>query len=340
MPPESANDVPHSYHEAVLSMPRIPDAHLQSVVFIYRSEEAARTGAQHGGSGFVVNYPAGIGDWRIRYVVTNAHVIDSGGQWVRLNCSGGTYILHIPHDQWDTAPPDDFAIAVLRLPPQVAPFELSLDTLAVTRQEVQALGVGPGDEVYMIGRFVAHGGRIANNPIARFGSISLMPNPDELVLDGRGNDVEAYLIEMRSHAGFSGSAVFLLIPQQSFRGVIGDTSRESNVTHFRLLGIDAGHKLDLMPVEEWDSGAWHERNDLQVKHLSDVAIVVPIWKVVDLLKRDDLAEQRAELGNELEEQRRREAVGPHAADTRSTEPGTPKDPAPALLQPPSPDADG
>lgn len=184
-------------------MPRIPDAHLQSVVFIYRSEEAARTGAQHGGSGFVVNYPAGIGDWRIRYVVTNAHIIDSGGQWVRLNCSGGTYILHIPHDQWDTAPPDDFAIAVLRLPPQVAPFELSLDTLAVTRQEVQALGVGPGDEVYMIGRFVAHGGRIANNPIARFGSISLMPNPDELVLDGRGNDVEAYLIEMRSHAGFS-----------------------------------------------------------------------------------------------------------------------------------------
>jgi hypothetical protein len=28
-----------------------------------------------------------------------------------------------------------------------------------------------------------------------------MPNPDEPVLDGRGNNVEAYLIEMRSHAG-------------------------------------------------------------------------------------------------------------------------------------------
>ncbi len=140
---------------------------------------------------------------------------------MRLNHPHGTYIVHIPPDQWETAPPDDFAIAVLSLPPQVAPFELSLDTLALTHEEAMTLNVGPGDEAYMVGRFITHGGRVTNNPIARFGSIPLMPNPDELVRDGRGNDVEAYLIEMRSHAGFSGSAVFLLIPQQSFRGVIG-----------------------------------------------------------------------------------------------------------------------
>ena len=167
---------------------------------------------------------------RIRYVVTNAHVMEAGGQWVRLDHPHGTYIAHIPPEQWETVPPDDFAIAVLSLPPQVSPFELSLD------------------------RFIAHRGRATNNPIARFGSISLMPNPNELVRDGRGNDVEAYLIEMRSHAGFSGSAVFVLIPQQSFRGTIGDTSLESNVTYFRLLGIDAGHKLDRLPVMEQYGG--------------------------------------------------------------------------------------
>ena len=243
-----------------------------------------------------------------RYVVTNAHVIDAGCHWARLNCHGGTYVVHIPHDQWETASPDDFAIAVLRLPPPVTPFELSLDSLALTRQEAKALNVGPGDEAYMVGRLIAHGGRVTNNPIARFGSIALMPNPYELVHDGRDNDVEAYLIEMRSHAGFSGSAVFLLIPQQSFRGVIGDASLEDNVTKFRLLGIDAGHKVDILPVDEWDGSQWRKRDDSRVRHFSDVAIVVPIWKVVDLLSREDLAEQCTQLGRELEERRRHETA--------------------------------
>jgi hypothetical protein len=229
--------------------------------------------------------------------------MEMGGQWVRLNHPRGTYIVHIPPEQWETAPPDDFAIAVLSLHPQVTPFELSLDTLALTREEVTKLSVGPGDEAYMVGRFIAHGGRGTNNPIARFGSISLIPNPNELVRDGRGNDVEAYLIEMRSHAGFSGSAVFLLIPQQSFRGAIGDTSLESNVTYFRLLGIDAGHKLDRLQVVEQYGGGWRPYQSLYVEHFSDISIVVPIWKIMDRLKREDLTEQRAELGSEIQKQR-------------------------------------
>lgn len=283
-------------------MPRIPDDHLQSVVFIYGSEEDARHGRQAGGSGFVVNYAAGVGAWRIRYVVTNAHVMENGGQWVRLNHPQGTYTLHIPPDQWETSPPDDFAIAVLSLPQAVAPFQISLETYALTRQKAKAFNVGPGDEAYMVGRFTAHGGHVSNNPIARFGSISLMPNPNEPVRDGRTNDVEAYLIEMRSHAGFSGSPVFLTIPQQSFRGIIGDTSLESNITHFFLLGINTGHKDDLLPVEEKDGlGVWNKRDNFRARHYSDVAIVTPIWKVVDLLNRQDLMAQRKQLGRELEE---------------------------------------
>lgn len=296
---ESADDGPPSCNEAARDLPRIPDAHLQSVVFIYRSEADAQEGRQTGGSGFVVNYPSGMGDLRIRYVVTNAHVMEKGGQWVRLNSPDGTHIVHIPPDQWETAPPDDFAIAVLRLPSHVTPFELLLDILAVTREKVVALNVGPGDEAYMIGRFVAHGGRATNNPIARFGSISLMPKPDDLVRDGRENDVEAYLIEMRSQAGFSGSAVFLLIPQQSFRGVIGDTSLESNITYFQLLGIDTGQKIDILPVVEWDGSEWRNYDGLHVQHHSDIAIVVPIWKVMDLLNREDVAEQRTQLAREI-----------------------------------------
>ncbi len=285
-------------------MPRIPDVHLQSVVFVYPSEEAALTGEQVGGSGFVVNAPARVGG-RIRYVVTNQHVVDQGGHWVRLNHPQGTHVVHIPPDQWVSAPDgDDFALAVLRLPAHVVPYELSVDSLGLTRSDAQALRVGPGDEAYMVGRFIAHGGRVTNNPIARFGSIALMPNPTELVRDGRERDVEAYLVEMRSHAGFSGSPVFLLIPQHSFRGQIGDTSLEDNITRFRLLGIDTGHKVDRLGVEQRDRhGNWTRRDDLLVDHFSDVAIVAPMWKVMDLLNRKDVAAERERLGRDLERTR-------------------------------------
>src|ERR1044071_4166617 len=193
---------PGLYYEPKRIMPRIPDRDLLSVVFVYPSEEAAKAGKQVGGSGFVINYPASGSRWRIRYVVTNQHVVDGGGHWIRLNHPGGTHTVHIPPDDWTSAPGgDDFALAILRLPEHVVPSELSVDNGAVTREEAKALKVGPGDEAYMVGRFIGHGGRVTNNPVARFGSIGLMPNPMELVRDGRGKDVEAYLVERRSHSG-------------------------------------------------------------------------------------------------------------------------------------------
>lgn len=111
-------------------MPRIPDAHLASVVFVYPSLDAARRGHQVGGSGFVVNTPTPNTRWRVRYVVTNRHVVDGGGHWIRLNRDGGTHVVHLGPENWhfpDAA--DDIAIAALPLPSGVAPYELSLDTL-------------------------------------------------------------------------------------------------------------------------------------------------------------------------------------------------------------------
>jgi hypothetical protein len=190
-----------------------------------------------------------------------------------------------------------------------------LDVVALTQEKAVALKVGPGDEVYMVGRLLAHAGRVTNNPVARFGNVSLMPNVKELVRDGRGKDVEAYLIEMRSHAGFSGSPVFLLIPQGTFRGEIGDTSLEDQYTRFRLLGIDTGHKLDHLDVLSRTSSGWEKRPDLDVEHFTDVAVVAPIWKVVNLLERGDFATERLRIGREMERLRGNErAVSDVASD--------------------------
>lgn len=153
----------------------------------------------------------------------------------------------------------------------------------------------------MVGRFVAHGGRVTNNPIARFGSVSLLPNAREPVRDGRDRDVEAYLVEMRSHSGFSGSPVFLVIPQYSFRGLFGDTSLEDNQTRFRLIGIDTGHKIDFLPVLQrgTDTG-WVEQPDLRAAHPTDVSIIAPIWRVIELLEREDIADEIKAIERELE----------------------------------------
>ena len=295
---------PNWYWEPKGIMPRIPDEHLRSIVFIYDSIEAAREGRQVGGSGFVVNCTSGVGNFRVRYVLTNQHVLDHGGYWVRLNNPIGPHphaVVHVPEEKWFRAPDDDdFAIAVLPLPTTIRPLEITLENFAVTRELAKTLSVGPGDEAYMVGRFIAHGGRITNNPIARFGSVALMPNPLELVHDGRGKDVEAYLIEMRSHSGFSGSPVFLLIPANTFRGEFGDTSMDDFTTRFRLLGIDTGHKIDRLPLQQWQGDEWRNQPDYRIPHYSDIAIVAPIWKVVDLLNREDLAEQRRQWGLEYE----------------------------------------
>ena len=298
-------------------MPRIPDEHLQAVVFVYPSETAAHDGEHVGGSGFIINTASADG-WMIRYVVTNQHVVDHGGHWIRLNHPRGHYIVHVPPEEWTRAPNgDDFAIANLRLPAEVQPMHLTLVSLALTREKARELKVGPGDEIYMVGRFIRHGGRVMNNPIARFGSLSLMPDPTDPVLDGRGKEVEAYLVEMRSHAGFSGSPVFLMILHNSFRGQFGDTSMDDNIDRFRLLGIDTGHKIDPLPVEQWDDG-WEKVHRQRVPHYSDVAIVSPIWKVVDLLNGEDQVERRNELGREMTRKRGHEATASDVADEMTT----------------------
>ncbi len=284
-------------------MPRIPDVHLRSVAFIYDSEQAANEGHQAGATGFVANYPSGVGNWRIRYIVTNKHVVDHKGHWVRLDHQSGTHTVHIPPDEWVDAPgDDDFALAVLRLPESVALFALPLDSQA---DDKASFNIGPGDEVYMVGRLIGHGGRVTNNPIARFGGISMMPNALELVRDGRAHDVEAYLIEMRSHAGVSGSPVFVIVPANSFRGVIQseptDPAYDSEKTYFRLIGIDTGHLDHSVLVGRPDrSGKFRQVGGLTSHYPSDVAIVAPVERIIELLDRDDLASQRAEFGRELE----------------------------------------
>src|SRR5208337_5394725 len=74
-----------------------------------------------------------------------------------------------------------------------------------TEEIVSEYGIGVGDDVFMVGRFINHEGSPTYLPATRFGNISVMPFPI-LKSPQKG---PSYCIDMHSRPGFSGSPVFV-----------------------------------------------------------------------------------------------------------------------------------
>lgn len=69
---------------------------------------------------------------------------------------------------------------------------------------IQAHGVGIGDEILMVGLFTKRHGFRRNIPIVRAGIIAAMPE-EPIEDEDTGNLYDAYLAEIRSIGGLSGS---------------------------------------------------------------------------------------------------------------------------------------
>jgi hypothetical protein len=254
-------------------VPLIPDILTQSVGFLYHSAEAAEQGEAAGGTAFVVSVVA-RGEPSI-LVVTNIHVAGNGCTSLRLNSSdAGFRVLEV--SDWTFHPDgDDIAVAGLELPSDVTTSAIQWAEVAATQTRLNELNAGVGDEVVMIGRFVAHDGRVRNAALARFGNIAMMPG--EPVTDGRGMKVEAFLVEMRSLSGFSGSPAFIYMGPGTYRG-------DGRMMPFYsetigLIGIDTGHKTMKLPIR--DAGG--APTALTADQNTGVAIVAPVWKIGEAL---------------------------------------------------------
>jgi hypothetical protein len=213
---------------------------------------------------------------------------------------GGVETLLIPESAWlDHEDGDDVCAAPVELKPnRWSVTALPWEDFCPTEERMDDLNVGVGDDVLMIGRFTGHSGRQQNAPLARFGNIAMMD--DELVQDGRGMLVDAYLVEMRSIPGFSGSPVFVVIGAGSYRGVVGNEQAASMMPFYSetvgLLGIDTGHKPITLPVLESDTGRPAEPRQI-VQQNSGVAIVAPYYKI-DYLLGEQFMEQRKKATKE------------------------------------------
>ena len=190
-------------------MLRIPDQFLACSVYLYRSKEEATNGAHSGGSGFIVGVPLEVNAEETQlYAVTNEHVIRNyNSPVIRLNTIRGTVECMVTNKlRWDVDTENDLAVLPLIFNEEEFQLAYVPDNRLMTEPALKTTNIGPGDEVFIIGRFIGHDGQQRNTPSVRFGNISMMPH--EPRIDSQAK--EAFLIDCRSMPGYSGSPVFVM----------------------------------------------------------------------------------------------------------------------------------
>jgi hypothetical protein len=221
------------------------------------------------------------------YAVTAKHVIDrvrkdgvDGDVYLRLNVrDGGATTVQIPVARWFYHPTDPVTDLAITPWPMDERLEMRYlpRTLFATPEIIEEKSIGVGDEVFMVGLFYLHCGTERNIPIVRVGNIAAMSEEPVTISDGQ--QMDAYLIEMRSIGGLSGSPVFVLkefIKEFTFYKV------------FYLLGLMHGHwdvEAELLDEVAPDALADQPLN-------TGIGVVVPLVKIIEALDQERLAETR------------------------------------------------
>lgn len=302
-------------------MPKIPQDILNCAVYLYSNPDDAREGAQIGGTGFIVNVDDvevdsyGSHDTvrnRHLYVVTNWHVIikAKANPVVRLNrTDGGVEILETTKESWMRHPNgDDLAIRSITLRADTHQYT-SLDSSRFLNK-ANSFEVGPGMDVFMVGRFIQHDGRQRNLPSVRFGNIAMMPL--ESIPHPEGINQESFMVETRSIGGYSGSPVFCYIPPGAVHwGARSPRIRRADAplqpNEMRFIGVDWGHLPIFERVVIGKTDTPHP-GDLWVRSNSGMCGVVPAWKLTELLYGEEAKMQRERDNKELNQRRKNERV--------------------------------
>jgi hypothetical protein len=177
-------------------------------------------------------------------------------------------------------------------------------------------GLGPGDEIFMIGRFISHDGRKKNHPSTRFGNLSMVVAP---IKHPDGGEEESFAVDMRSISGYSGSPVFIY--WQFGGGHLSGINRTFDKSFLGLLGVDWGHIPMRLPAIDDKTGEPLPEKSYVKSHTS-MAGVVPAWRLRELLNGRRFKEQRMQDEND---EAKRIANDPTIAeaDFASSEPSPP-----------------
>jgi hypothetical protein len=287
---------------------RIPDNFLKCPGFVCAKGDKGWVAV---GTGFVVLVPATAPlPGGFKYFVTARHVVELSRQRfgtiaLRFNDKAGKAVLIvIEGDAWIYPDDDAVDVAVGCLPGSM-PGDIELDIAAVpiesivTSELIAGEGVGIGDQLSLVGLFALHAGEARNQPIIRQGTIAAMPG-EPLIDDKTGLPYHAYLAEVRSMSGLSGSPVFVVLGPGRLRGPA--PVLEEGSLNFRLIGLVRGH---------WDFSnklSALELPQLEFKNFNaGIAMVTPISAVLDIIMSDEHVRDRRKREQECRQK-------PNAAD--------------------------
>jgi len=309
-----------AYRRSVtIGMPRIPPQVLSSTFYLYPSVEAAKAGDKFGGTGFFVAYPTGFPEApSLLYAVTNWHVaVRSGCSVMRVNTlHGGVDIFDFDPSEWEFPPggPDLAVMPHRKLGVRESVHQIvaiHLD-MFLSRSDVPNLEINPGEDIFMVGRFVDHDGAASNVPSARFGNISVMPQE---LLQPTGGRFESFVLDVHSRTGYSGSPVFV------YRTFGSDlTTGEINTEQLTILGTISARPFDhfvkLLGLhwgqfpERWEiknkekrtippEAVLEQGDERYIEGMSGMTLAIPAWDIRDFLDVPKLVNERAEALNQI-----------------------------------------
>ena len=252
------------------------------------------------------------------YVVTAKHVIDQARKhgfediYLRLNTKEGGVdyvVITIKAEYWHgwiggQGTVIDMVAIHLPIPNNKFQVELLPLDMFVTNRALEDHYIGPGDDIFITGLFTHHRGRQRNFPIVRSGIIAAMP--DEPIIDVKTQEsYYAYLIEVRSISGLSGSPVYVYLDQHRDPP---PKLEEGKTRAILLLGMVRGH-WELSPndlVEEADLDADVLDMDLGFskgeKMNVGIALVTPAHYLWDLLQHENVRSMRKRIADKIDAQ--------------------------------------
>jgi hypothetical protein len=266
----------------------IPDDIKKCVVFLGMDSTKTDPPQVHwGGTGFFVSLASRLSNIQFMYLVTAGHVakqLKDRTFYIRANSKSGESITFKADDSlpcW--AHPEDTAADVAIFPFPSLPKDIidQIDyralptTMFLNESERRKDGIGEGNEIVIVGLFSRHAGNAKNLPLIRMGTVAMFP--DERIPTTDYGNMDAYLVEVRSIGGLSGSPVFVVQQERLDR------------VKLHLLGLIHGH-WDVSPEEIIDVSTPDTGTRAGVN--MGIAIVTPAKKIMETINRKELETMR------------------------------------------------
>jgi hypothetical protein len=300
---------------------RIPDEMLDCTCFLCIKDGDI---VKPWGTAFLVWVP--VGNFLFYYLVTAKHCVTKafekyGALYARINTSAGSTDLVKLDGTWACSDEGGVDVAVLPWFPDSKRHVFgSIDIrTGAFEGNLKANGIGIGNELIVVGLFHLHYGTEKNIPIVRHGIIASMPGEP---LKDMNTELlfKAYLAEIQSIGGLSGSPVFAFVPAMQLLAH-HDNIKERDAMRKRwpagflyLLGLIRGHF-------DAPQDGWVENSQERVH--TGIAIVVPIDEVLSIVQNDKaLAEARTQRMLEHQQKQANAQVDDVVASEESEQPFT------------------